>query len=119
MREHLGNDQVGDDDLGTVHNDLVSSADRVVQGHSARVGAALLAAAFSYKSPIDVANSTGELRGNPTGDRTGPRLRAEPTQASARIASKVSQSQDCTPNNSVDGLVGKPVARVLRMAGAT
>ena len=31
---HLGIGQVGDDDIGTVHNDLVSSADGVVQALS-------------------------------------------------------------------------------------
>ena len=35
---HLDNDQVSYDDLGAIHNDLVSLPYRVVQGHSPRVG---------------------------------------------------------------------------------
>src|SRR5262245_36665606 len=44
MRGHPGGwdrFQVGDQDLGPVDNDLVSSADRVVQGQSARVVGAI------------------------------------------------------------------------------
>ena len=41
MRMLLDNDQVSDDDLRAIHNDLVSLANRVVQGHSTWVGLAV------------------------------------------------------------------------------
>ena len=37
---HPGIDQIGDDDLGTVHNDLVSSPHGVVQALSGQIGLA-------------------------------------------------------------------------------